>query len=639
MRRFLGLVVLLLLSAGLNAQILEPVRFQTSSRTQNDTLLVILKGRIEPSWHVYDTGLEPGGPISARFEAEILEGARLAGPLRSAYPSQKAHDPVFDMDVAYFTDSVTFLQPIILDGEAYRVEGFLEYGACNDKNCLPPTKVEVSFMNRALSASAVDETGLFQGDIYQSVKDQMDLSATGGSHSLFWIFMSGLLGGLLALLTPCVWPIIPLTVSFFLKRSQNHGKAVASALIYGLSIVVIYMALALLVTLIFGASALNALSTNAFFNLFFFLLLLLFGLSFLGAFDLSLPSSWTNSVDKAADRHSGWASLFLMALCLTLVSFSCTGPIVGFLLVEVSQENAILGPSMGMLGFSLALALPFTLFALFPGLLKKAPRHLGGLSALKVVLGFVELYFSLKFLSVADLAYGWHILDRETFLCLWIALSLILSAYLLGWVRFPVDDDEGGDRKVGTLRFLTALPALSFAIYMIPGLWGAPLKAISAFSPPLSTQDFSLYDQEVRSAFNDYEKGMEYAQKMHKPVLLDFTGYGCVNCRKMELSVWTDSKVSALLGEYVMISLYVDDKTPLEGGSVLVDDGGSARRIRSLGDKWSYLQRLKFGANAQPFYVLLDNEGKPLAPSYGFDEDPAHFAAFLETGLREFRNQ
>ena len=537
---------------------------------------------------------------------------------------------------------------------------------------MPPSNVEVSFqgeadVNAAASgaepqAGQATATGSQSGDTLPASMGEGTAQAEGtdlwapvirelhqaepagalGDKGLLAIFLLGLLGGLVALLTPCVWPIIPMTVSFFLKRSKdNRRQGVRDAMTYGVSIVVIYVLLGLLVTAFFGASQLNALSTNAVFNIFFFLLLLLFGTSFLGGFEISLPSQWTNAVDRKSESTSGLPSIFLMAFTLSLVSFSCTGPIIGFLLVEVSTGGALLAPTVGMLGFALALALPFTLFALFPAWLKSVPKSGGWMNRVKVCLGFVELAFSLKFLSVADQAYGWHILDREVFLCLWIVLFALMGAYLIGWIRFPHDEDEYDEAgevvsrpRTGVTRFLLALLSFAFALYMVPGLWGAPCKAVGAFAPPVSTQDFRLdRDAEVRPQFTDYEQGMAYARQHRKPVLLDFTGYGCVNCRKMEAAVWADPQVAATIRDrYVLISLYVDEKTALDS-AVTVSENGSPTRLRTVGDKWSYLQRVKFGANAQPFYVLLDGEGKPLAPPYSFDESVEAYMEFLRRGL------
>jgi thiol:disulfide interchange protein DsbD len=453
--------------------------------------------------------------------------------------------------------------------------------------------------------------------------------------SLFAIFFAGLLGGFIALLTPCVWPIIPMTVSFFLKRNKERAKAIREALTYGLSIVIIYVALGLLITLLFGANALNAMSTNAWFNIFFALLLIIFAASFFGAFELTLPSSWSNKIDQKSDRTTGILSIFLMAFTLVLVSFSCTGPIIGFLLVAISTQGNILGPTFGMLGFSIGLAIPFALFALFPSLLKSTPKSGSWMNTIKVVLGFIELAFALKFLSVADLAYGWRLLDREVFLAIWIALFGLLGAYLMGWLRFPHDEPE---HRTNVPQFFLGLLSFAFTIYMIPGLWGAPLKAISAFTPPMYTQDYKIIQTTVVEApFKDYEQGMAFAKEQHKPVIIDFTGFGCVNCRKMEAAVWTDEEVARrLTQDYVLISLYVDDKTPLVQ-PVEVEINGQKRTLRTVGDKWSYLQATKFGANTQPFYVLLDPQGTPLAPSRSYDEDIQEYINWLDAGLTKYK--
>ena len=464
------------------------------------------------------------------------------------------------------------------------------------------------------------------------------------NNSLIYIFFAGLLGGFLALFTPCVWPIIPMTVSFFLKRGKDRSEGIRDAVTYGISIVVIYVLLGLLVTMVFGASALNALSTNAVFNVFFFLMLLVFAASFLGGFEITLPAKWTNAVDRKSEAATGLWSIFLMAFTLSLVSFSCTGPIIGFLLVEVSTTGSILAPTVGMLGFAVALALPFTLFAMFPAWLKSAPKSGGWMNCIKVCLGFLELAFSLKFLSVADLAYGWHILDREVFLSLWIVLFALLGAYLIGWLRFPHDEEEFDDMgevvvhsRTGVTRFFLAMLSFAFALYMVPGLWGAPCKAVSAFAPPMNTQDFSLYEKTVTPRFHDYDEGMAYAKAHGMPVMLDFTGYGCVNCRKMEAAVWTDPRVADIINErYVLITLFVDDKTPLPR-QLTVNENGNQVRLRTVGDKWSYLQRSKFGANAQPFYVLVDYAGHPLGQPYSYNEDVDAYIEFLSKPLRGTR--
>ena len=663
MKRVLFSVFILLFSVCVQAQIHDPVKFDVEWKNVSDNEIEILfTGIIESGWHVYSTELGDGGPVSATFNVDKLNGAELEGGLKPVGKEISAYDPLFEMDLRYFERTARFVQRLKLTGGDYTIEGYLEYGACNDENCLPPTQVSFSFSGKGAakpagqpkaeaappaeevakdSAQAAAPVAAQAGtpDYWQPVVHELEAmgeTVTGEDLSMLYIFITGFLGGLLALFTPCVWPIIPMTVSFFLKRNDNRRKGVRDACTYGISIVVIYVALGLVITGIFGASALNALSTNAVFNIFFCLLLVVFAISFLGAFEITLPSSWSNAVDSKADRTTGLISIFLMAFTLSLVSFSCTGPIIGFLLVQVSTSGSILAPTIGMLGFAIALALPFTLFALFPSWLKSMPKSGGWMNVIKVTLGFIELAFALKFLSVADLAYGWHLLDRETFLALWIVLFVLLGFYLLGKIRFPHDDEN---TRVSVPRFFLALASLAFAVYMVPGLWGAPLKAVSAFAPPLNTQDFNLYKNEVHAQFTDYDQGMEYARLQGKPVMLDFTGYGCVNCRKMELAVWTDRKVSDLIeNDYVLITLYVDDKTPLPA-PMKVTENGKERTLRTMGDKWSYLQRVKFGANAQPFYVLVDNEGKPLNKSYSYDEDIAAYVDFLQTGLRNYEDQ
>ena len=642
------------------AQIQEPIKFKTEWKQNSDSEAeIIFNATIDKGWHVYSTELEEGGPISASFNIDQIQGAETIGKLTPIGNEINEMDPIFGMKVRYFKDKATFIQKIKITDKNYSIKGYLEYGACNDENCLPPTSVDFSFNGTSTNPATASES---KEDITNNADGSSEISMTplkiassektdywkpvinelnsfgehAGEESMSWIyiFLTGLAGGLLALFTPCVWPIIPMTVSFFLKRTKDKKKGIRDAWTYGASIVVIYLTLGLAITLIFGASALNALSTNAVFNILFCLMLLVFAASFFGAFEITLPSKWSNAVDSKAEQTTGLLSIFLMAFTLSLVSFSCTGPIIGFLLVEVSTTGSVIAPAIGMLGFAIALALPFTLFALFPSWLKSMPKSGGWMNVIKVTLGFLELAFALKFLSVADLAYGWRILDRETFLALWIVIFGLLGMYLLGKIKFPHDDD---DQKVSVPRFFMALISLSFAIYMIPGLWGAPLKAVSAFAPPMQTQDFNLYKNEVHAKFTDYEAGMEYARMNNKPVMLDFTGYGCVNCRKMELAVWTDQNVSKLLTEdYVLITLYVDDKTKLDE-PITVTENGKERTLRTVGDKWSYLQRSKFGANAQPFYVLVDNEGMPLNKSYSYDEDIKLYIDFLETGLKNYK--
>ena len=663
MKKSLLFLCLLLTAFVVRAQILEPVTFKSEwKKVSDEKVEIVFTGTIDPGWHVYSTDLGDGGPISATFNVDKIQGAEPVGKLKPVGKEISAFDKMFEMQVRYFEKTAQFVQELKLTGGAYEVEGYLEYGACNDQNCLPPTQVSFSFKGAGAgtaqesaqlpveeaapmsggdadksSASSASVSG--QPDYWKPVIDQLNsFGETVSQRDLSWLYVFGMgfLGGLLALFTPCVWPIIPMTVSFFLKRTKDKKKGIRDAFTYGAAIIVIYVALGLIITALFGASALNALSTNAIFNIFFCLLLVVFAASFFGAFEITLPSKWSNAVDSKAEQTTGLISIFLMAFTLSLVSFSCTGPIIGFLLVEVSTTGSIVGPAIGMFGFALALALPFTLFALFPSWLKSMPKSGGWMNVIKVVLGFIELAFALKFLSVADLAYGWRILDRETFLAIWIVLFALLGFYLLGKIKFPHDDE---DTKVSVPRFFCALASLAFAVYMVPGLWGAPLKAVSAFAPPMQTQDFNLYDNEVHAKFDDYDAGMKYAREHGKPVMLDFTGYGCVNCRKMELAVWTDSKVSDLINnDYVLITLYVDNKTRLPE-PVKVTENGKERTLRTVGDKWSYLQRVKFGANAQPFYVLIDNEGKPLNKSYSYDEDIDKYVDFLQTGLENYNNR
>ena len=680
MKKLISSLLLSFVVCVLQAQIKDPVKFKTEFNTLSDTEAeIVFTAAIDKGWHVYSTELGDGGPISATFNVDKTSGIELLGKLKPVGKEVATFDKLFEMKVRYFENTAKFIQKVKLTGGAYEIEGYLEYGACDDESCLPPTEVPFKFSGVAKTANAAaakaeqpekkevekkeeaapvvskDTVAMMElvpatttdastgiqpavasGELWKPVISELQALGeehTQGDMSWIYIFVTGFLGGLLALFTPCVWPIIPMTVSFFLKRSKDKKKGIRDAWTYGASIVVIYVALGLAITLIFGASALNALSTNAIFNILFFLMLVVFAASFFGAFEITLPSKWSNAVDSKAESTTGLLSIFLMAFTLSLVSFSCTGPIIGFLLVQVSTTGSVIAPAIGMLGFAIALALPFTLFALFPSWLKSMPKSGGWMNVIKVTLGFLELAFALKFLSVADLAYGWRILDRETFLALWIVIFGLMGLYLLGKIKFPHDGDES---RVGVARFFLALVSLAFAVYMIPGLWGAPLKAVSAFAPPVMTQDFNLYSNEVHPRFKDYDIGMEYARQQGMPVMVDFTGYGCVNCRKMEAAVWTDSKVGGIINdEYVLISLYVDDKTPLNE-PINVVENGTERTLRTVGDKWSYLQRVKFGANAQPFYVLLDNDGNPLNKSYAYNEDIPKYMEFLQEGLERY---
>ena len=661
------------------AQFQTPVTITASQKkVADDALEIVFQGNVDAGWHVYGTDIADGGPTRAELTLEKQKGLKPDGKLKATGKLHKAMDEMFGMEVSYMEGTASFVQRFTITEPEYEVAGYLTYGACNDENCIPPTNVEFSFKGEGKpqttepekiveepkeeeKAAVVEDTITAEEPVQEEVRDSVgndlwapvvdelkafEVGTQTTNRSLWGIFLLGVLGGLIALLTPCVWPIIPMTVSFFLKRAEDKKKGIRDAITYGISIVVIYVLLGLLVTLIFGASALNALSTNAIFNIFFCLMLLVFGASFLGGFEITLPSSWTNAVDKKSSSTTGLLSIFLMAFTLSLVSFSCTGPIIGFLLVEVSTTGSLLAPTIGMLGFALALALPFTLFALFPAWLKSMPKSGNWMNCIKVCLGLLEIAFALKFFSVADLAYGWHLMDREVFLCLWIVIFASMGAYLIGWIRFPHDEDEYDEMgevvqrpRTSVTRFFMSLAAFAFAIYMVPGLWGAPCKAVSAFAPPMSTQDFRLGDASVEARFNDYDEGMAYAKAHGMPVMIDFTGYGCVNCRKMEAAVWTDPQVAGLMTEkYVLITLYVDEKTPLPK-KIVVKENGADVTLRTVGDRWSHLQRSKFGANAQPFYVLLDNEGHPLTGSYSYDEDVAAYRNFLEKGLQEYRQR
>ncbi len=645
----------------------EPVKFTTSvKRVSPSEVDVVFTGVIDAGWHVYSVDNESGGPTPASIHFETRQGVKPLGGLRAVGNEIEKTDPVFNMKVKYFENKVSFVQRLRLEAQNFAASGYLEYGSCNDKSCMPPMQAEFTLKGSdgPASADAKDEKIRQSSEAVVSagvVKDSDTIkiakvpenvkaawwrpstaelrsfeNSDVESHGLAIVFLMGFLGGLLALFTPCVWPVVPMTVSFFLHRSANRRRALREALLYGLSIIVIYVGFGLALTLWRGANALNALATDAAFNLFFFVLLLFFAASFLGGFEISLPSSWNNKVNRKAEATTGLLSIFLMAFTLVLVSFSCTGPIIGFLLAGISVNGDILSPAVGMSGFALALAFPFAAFALFPAWLKRMPKSGGWMNVIKVSLGFIELAFALKFLSVADMAYGWRLLDREVFLSLWIVIFALLGLYLLGKIRFRGDD---ATMHTGVLRFYFGVVSLAFSVYMLPGLWGAPLKAISAFAPPMYTQDFNLDKSTVEPHFKDYETGMAYAREKGKPVLLDFTGYGCVNCRKMEMAVWNHSSVKDILkNDYVLISLYVDDKTPLQHPQTIAEQG-KQRVLRTVGDKWSYLERSKFGAGAQPFYVPVDNEGRPLNHSYAYKEDVDEYVQFLKKGIENYKHR
>lgn len=638
----------------------------------NGEIELVADALINAGWHLYDTQIPDGGPYPTGISIDEIKGATAIGKFQATTKAHKEFDKVFEMEIGFFEKSAKFVQRFkVADKAKFSLKGDIRAQACNDRECTPPIPVDFSFTGKDLPAtvnvaetstnttantpdtvptSAVDTanqtqvisnaTPVDKTTLWQPVIEEVKAFGAVGdtsNQSLLWIFISGFGGGLLALLTPCVWPMIPMTVSFFLKRSKkDRSKAIKDALTYGIGIILIYVALGLLITGIFGASALNDLSTSAIFNLIFFALLVVFAISFLGAFEIVLPSSWTNKMDQKADSTTGIISIFFMAFTLALVSFSCTGPIIGTLLVQAAGSGSMVAPAIGMLGFAVALAIPFSLFAIFPSWLENMPKSGGWLNSVKVVLGFLELALALKFLSVADLAYKWGILDREVFIVLWIVIFALLGLYLLGKLKFAHDSDL---KSISVFRLFLAIISLSFSMYLVPGLWGAPLKAVSAFAPPHFTQDFNLYNGSVHAKFDDYEAGMEYARKNNKPVMIDFSGYGCVNCRKMEASVWTDPRVKhSLENDYVLITLMVDDKEKLPT-IMEIEENGKTTKLKTIGDKWSYLQRHKFGTNSQPYYVLLDNEGKPIGPSYAYDENVDKYLQFLKTGLDNFNKK
>ena len=680
MKRILTLTLLLVSAVITFAQ--NPVHFSSALKMgKGAEAEIVFTGKINKGWHVYSTNLGADGPIPATFHTDKMDGVELVGKLTPRGREISQYDNIFGMKLRYFENSVQFVQKIKFTKPNFKIDCYLEFGACNDEMCMPPTQVELHKSGKspataeatqpspeelakqkadslaALAAQQGDTTAkdsaapavtadqlasLDMQKLYQPVvkelKAQQD--STKANRSLWYIFAMGFVGGLLALLTPCVWPIIPMTVSFFLKRAKDDKKkGIRDAITYGVSIIVIFLLLALVVTAVFGPETLNSLATNAVFNVFFFLLLVVFAVSFFGWFELTLPSSWGNKVDSKASTTTGLLSIFLMAFTLVLVSFSCTAPIVGLLLVEAATSGNWVGPTVGMFAFALALALPFTLFAMFPSWLKSAPRSGSWMNTIKIVLGFIELAFSLKFLSVADLAYGWHILDRETFLSLWIVIFGAMGLYLIGKLKFQSDAAGGEiDKPMPVPCIMLGLCSIAFAIYMVPGLWGAPCKAVSAFAPPMYTQDFNLNTKEVRAAYTNYEEGMAAAKAQGKPVFLDFTGFGCVNCRKMEAAVWTDPTVAdKLTKDYVLISLFVDDKTPLPEPIHVKDAEGNPKTLRTIGDKWAYLEQTKFGALTQPFYVLVDNDGNPLNGSFSYKEDVPEFLEFLNKGLENYR--
>ena len=675
MKKILSTTLLLLFALSVMAQMMDPVHFTSKlNELKGGEAELVFSATIDPGWHVYSTNLGNDGPISASFNAVKMDGVEPIGKLQTRGKEIKQYDKLFEMELRYFERAVTFVQKVRFTKPQYDIDCYIEYGACNDQACLPPSEAPLKVQGKspvvedkaektpepeapvvpatpvikdsvASDSVATDSVSTAATDLWQPVIEELRAMGSDSEniadHSLLYILLMGFVGGLLAVCMPCIWPIIPMTVSFFLKRAKSDKKkGILDAITYGLSIIVIYLALGLLVTAIFGSDMLNAMSTNAVFNIFLFLLLVVFALSFFGWFEIKLPDSWANSVDTKATETSGLLSIFLMAFTLVLVSFSCTAPIIGLLLVETTTSGNWLAPALGMFGFALALALPFTLFALFPAWLKQAPKSGSWMNTLKIVLGFIELAFALKFFSVADLAYGWHLLDREVFLSLWIVIFALLGAYLCGWLKFQTDEIGGELHKpMPVVCIMGGLVSLAFALYMVPGLWGAPCKAVSAFAPPMNTQDFNLNNKVVEAKYTDYEEGMAAAKAQGKPVLIDFTGFGCVNCRKMEAAVWTDPTVADLLTkDYVLISLYVDDKQPLRESFDVTDANGNTKTLRTVGAKWSWLQSTKFGANAQPFYVVLDNDGQPLSGSRAYDEDITGYVNFLKKGLDNYHS-
>ena len=677
-RMRLLLSILTMMSAlVLHAQMIDPVHFTSELKTgKGAESEIVFHATIDNGWHVYSTDIGKDGPIEATFNIVKMDGAELVGKLEPRGNVIRKMDKLFGMELKYFENEATFVQKIKFTKPQYDIDCYLEYGACSDESCLPPSEVELKKSGEVSLAVSADkkettedkkeddddgiqpdtakadtveadttkaEVFSDEANLWAPVTEELRSLGSGedlAERSLWWLLLMGFLAGLAAVCMPCIWPIIPMTVSFFLKRSKDdRRKGLRDAFAYGLSIIVIYLGLGMLVTAIFGSDTLNSLSTSAVFNVFLFLLLVVFACSFFGWFEIKLPDSWADSVDTKASETSGLLSIFLMAFTLVLVSFSCTGPIIGMLLVQTTTTGNWLAPTLGMLAFAVALALPFTIFAMFPSWMKSAPKSGSWMTTIKVVLGFIELAFSLKFLSVADMAYGWHILDREVFLSLWIVIFAMLGAYLVGWLKFQEDEVGGPSKPMPVLCIMGGLISFAFAVYMLPGLWGAPCKAVSAFAPPISTQDFNLNEHVVEAEFNDYESGLATARAQGKPVFLDFTGYGCVNCREMEATVWADPRVSEKLrNDYVLISLYVDDKTPLKEPMTVTDEKGNQKTLRTVGAKWSYLQSHKFGANAQPFYVAINpTTGKPLTGSRGHNKDVQAYIDFLNQGLMNFK--
>ncbi|MDE7410804.1 MAG: thioredoxin family protein [Paramuribaculum sp.] len=638
------------------SQLYHPVKWTSSvSMTSDNEGKITFTASLESGWHIYGLELPSGGPQATVFDFTKTEGAELVGGIVPSTPAHEVVDEMYALKLSWWESNVTFTQrfKLLPDSHGAKFIGNILFMACTATSCTAPAKEpfdltigspnvtqqpdEVKAVKNAINFNLSKNQDTQDDDsanIWAPVK--FPESESGHNSSLIYIFIWGFLGGLLALMTPCVWPMIPLTVSFFLKRSGSKRRSIGDALIYGGAIIVIYLALGLTITAVFGAGKLNELATNAVFNLIFFAMLVVFAISFFGAFDIKLPAKWSNKMDSKAERTTGLISIFFMAFTLALVSFSCTGPIIGTLLVETATKGSIAGPAIGMGAFALALAIPFALFAIFPTMLKEMPRSGGWLNSVKVVLGFLELALAFKFLSVADLAYGWHILDREIFLALWIVIFALLGIYLLGKIRFSHDAPV---ESVGILRFFLALISFSMTVYLLPGLWGAPLKGVSAFVPPLYTQDFNLYESSHVTTFDDYEEGMKYASEHKMPVLVDFSGYGCVNCRKMEGAVFDAPAVKGLLKEnFVMITLMVDDKSDLPQPINVIENDKQVL-LETVGDKWSFLQRYKFAASIQPYYVILNNAGQPMGMPYYYDENIDKFVNWLTNGLNNYEHE
>ncbi|OBQ55596.1 thioredoxin family protein [Tamlana sp. s12] len=644
------------------AQIFNPVKWSTSVEKLSDTeYKLISKATIEKGWHLYSQNVPENGPVPTSF---IYDDANGQFKIIGNTTEEKGHtinDPVFEMEITFFEDTAVFEQKIAVVGDEKTINGFVEYMVCDDTRCLPPTEVDLPFnLEESNAAAAVSTSENAEADSNPTEGNTTKLPAKKSEKTLWGIFFIAFFSGFAALLTPCVFPMIPMTVSFFTKQSKNKAAGIRNAVIYGLSIIVIYVLLGILVSLIFGADALNALSTNVWFNIIFFLLLLVFAASFLGAFEIMLPNSWANKVDSQADR-GGLIGIFFMALALAIVSFSCTGPIVGTLLVQAAAGGSQIGPIVGMLGFSFAIALPFALFAAFPGWLNSLPKSGGWLNTVKVVLGFLELALAFKFLSNADLVLQLHWLEREVFIAIWIAVFGALAFYLFGKIQLPHDSPI---THISVGRLSLALITLSFTIYMIPGLWGAPLNLISAFPPPqhYSESPYGVGYTQLGSsnvpgghhdevpegahlmpphnilAFDDYDKGLAYAKKVGKPVMLDFTGHACVNCRKMEQNVWVKPNILSILkNDVILISLYVDDKRKLEDDEIVDSKLKPGKQLKYIGQKWSELQTIKYKTNSQPFYVLMGHDEENLIEPVAYTPDADEYYNWLKAGISSFK--